>query len=95
MLHLQLAAGAADSIAWYVGGGVGINNYEPNCNQNIMKTCGNDEPYAWDVFVGFLFNDDFGVELDYRNLGRAEWVYHSDKLNDVGAKGMNLSLMPF
>lgn len=90
------AADAADGMSpWYVGGGVGINNYEPNCDQKTMKTCGKDDPYAWDVFAGFLFNDYFGVELGYRDLGRAEWVDYSDKLNDVGAKGMNLGLVAF
>lgn len=93
---LPFAASAADGMSpWYVGGGVGINNYEPNCDQKTMKTCGDDDPYAWDVFAGFLFNDYFGVELGYRDLGRAEWVDYSNKLNDVGARGMNLGLVAF
>ncbi|WP_299802175.1 OmpA family protein [uncultured Shewanella sp.] len=93
---LPLAASAADGMSpWYVGGGVGINNYEPNCDQKTMKSCGKDDPYAWDVFAGYLFNDYFGAELGYRDLGRAEWVDYSNKLNDVGAKGMNLGLVAF
>lgn len=95
---LPFAAHAADTdgmSAWYIGGGLGINNYEPNCDQKTMKTCGKDDPYAWDVFAGFLFNDYFGVELGYRDLGRAEWVDYSNNLNDVGAKGMNLGLVAF
>ncbi|WOT04303.1 OmpA family protein [Shewanella youngdeokensis] len=93
---LPFAASAADGMSpWYVGGGVGINDYEPNCDQKTMKTCGADDPYAWDVFAGFLFNDYFGVELGYRDLGRAEWVDYANKLNDVGAKGMSLGLVGF
>ncbi|GIU27253.1 OmpA family protein [Shewanella sp. MBTL60-007] len=93
---LPFAANAADGMSpWYVGGGVGINNYEPNCDQKTMKSCGDDDPYAWDVFAGYLLNDHFGVELGYRDLGRAEWVDYSNKLNDVGAKGMNLGLVAF
>ena len=93
---LPFAATAADGMSpWYVGGGVGINNYEPNCDQKTMKTCGEDDPYAWDVFAGYLFNDYFGAEVGYRDLGRAEWVDYSNKLNDVGAKGMNLGLVAF
>ncbi len=80
---------------WYVGGGVGINNYEPNCDQKTMKVCGEDSPYAWDVFAGYLFNDYFGVELGYRDLGRAEWIDYANALNDVGAKGTSLGLVAF
>lgn len=93
---LPLTAIAADEMTpWYVGGGVGVNNYEPNCDQKTMKKCGEDEPYAWDIFAGYLFNDYFGVELGYRQLGRAEWVDYSNKLNDVGAKGMSLGGVGF
>jgi len=90
------AANAADGMSpWYVGSGVGINNYEPNCDQKTMKKCGEDAPYAWDVFAGYLFNDYFGAELGYRDLGRAEWVDYSNKLNDVGTKGTSLGLVAF
>lgn len=93
---LPFAAHAAQELTpWYVGGGLGVNNYEPNCDQKTMKTCGEDDPYAWDVFGGYLFNDYFGVELGYRDLGRAEWVDYANKLNDAGAKGMTLGLVGF
>ncbi len=91
---LPLAANATQELSpWYVGGGVGINNYEPNCDQKTMKSCGTDDPYAWDLFGGYLFSDNFGVELGYRDLGRAEWVDYGNKLNDVGAKGMTLGVV--
>ena len=93
---LPFAASAAEGMTpWYVGGGLGVNNYEQNCDQKTMKVCGEDDPYAWDVFGGYLFNDYFGVELGYRDLGRAEWTDYSNKLNDVGARGMNLGLVAF
>ncbi|MCG9711335.1 outer membrane beta-barrel protein [Shewanella insulae] len=93
---LPFAANAAQELTpWYVGGGLGVNNYEPNCDQKTMKQCGEDDPYAWDVFGGYLFNDYFGVELGYRDLGRAEWVDYANKMNDVGARGMTLGLVGF
>ncbi|ARD21590.1 Outer membrane porin F precursor [Shewanella sp. P1-14-1] len=93
---LPFAASAEQELTpWYVGGGLGVNNYEPNCDQKTMKVCGEDDPYAWDVFGGYLFNDYFGVELGYRDLGRAEWTDYSNKRNDVGARGMALGLVGF
>ena len=93
---LPFAANAAQELTpWYVGGGLGVNNYEPNCDMKTMKSCGKDDPYAWDVFGGYLFNDYFGVELGYRDLGRAEWVDYANKMNDVGAKGLSLGVVGF
>ncbi|MCL1068280.1 OmpA family protein [Shewanella olleyana] len=93
---LPFAASAEQELTpWYVGGGLGVNNYEPNCDQKTMKVCGEDDPYAWDVFGGYLFNDYIGVELGYRDLGRAEWTDYSNKRNDVGARGMTLGLAAF
>lgn len=93
---LPFAANAAQELTpWYVGGGLGVNNYEPNCDMKTMKVCGEDDPYAWDVFGGYLFNDYFGVELGYRDLGRAEWVDYSNKMNDVGVTGVSLGVVGF
>ncbi|MGX9462430.1 OmpA family protein [Shewanella sp. A14] len=93
---LPFAASAAQELTpWYVGGGLGVNNYEPSCDQKTMKVCGEDDPYAWDVFGGYLFNDYFGIELGYRDLGRAEWTDYSNKRNDVGTKGVTLGLVGF
>ncbi|WP_394392005.1 OmpA family protein [Shewanella woodyi] len=93
---LPFAANAAQELTpWYVGGGVGVNDYEPSCDLKTMKVCGKDDPYAWDVFGGYLFNDYFGVELGYRDLGRGEWTDYANKRNDVGAKGMTLGLVGF
>jgi OmpA-OmpF porin, OOP family len=91
---LPFAASAAEELTpWYVGGGVGVNNYEPSCDLKTMKTCGKDDPYAWDVFGGYMFNDYFGIEMGYRDLGRAEWTDYSNKSHDVGARGMSLGLV--
>ncbi len=93
---LPFAANAAQDLTpWYIGGGIGVNNYEPNCDMKTMKSCDKDDPYAWDVFGGYLFNDYFGVELGYRDLGRTTWVDYENKLNDVGAKGMSLGVVGF
>jgi len=93
---LPFAASAAQELTpWYVGGGLGVNNYEPNCDQKTMKVCGEDDPYAWDVFGGYLFNEYVGIELGYRDLGRAEWTDYSNKRNDVGVRGMSLGFVGF
>jgi OOP family OmpA-OmpF porin len=93
---LPFAASAAQELTpWYVGGGLGVNNYKPNCDQKTMKVCGEDDPYAWDVFGGYLFNEYIGIELGYRDLGRAEWTDYSNKSNDVGARGMSLGFVGF
>jgi OOP family OmpA-OmpF porin len=93
---LPFAAGAAEGLTpWYVGTGVGVNNYEPNCDLKTMKTCGKDDPYAWDVHGGYLFNENFGIELGYVDLGRAEWTDYNDKSYDVGATGVSLGLVGF
>lgn len=93
---LPFAASAAEELTpWYIGAGLGVNNYQPNCDQKTMKECGEDDPYAWDVFGGYLFNEFVGVELGYRDLGRAQWTDYSDKRNDVGASGVSLGLVGF
>ncbi|MFQ6370253.1 OmpA family protein [Shewanella sp. YIC-542] len=94
-LPLTAAATEQELTPWYVGAGVGINNYQPNCDQKTMKTCGDDDPYAWDVFGGYMFNDYFGVELGYRNLGRAQWTDYNDIQNDAGVRGATLGLVGF
>ncbi|MBB1269228.1 OmpA family protein [Shewanella sp. SR44-3] len=91
---LPFAASAAEELTpWYVGTGVGVNNYEPSCDLKTMKTCGKDDPYAWDVFGGYMFNEYFGLELGYRDLGRADWTDYSNKSHDVGARGASLGLV--
>ncbi|MEO3682711.1 outer membrane beta-barrel protein [Shewanella vesiculosa] len=93
---LPFAASAAQELTpWYVGGGLGVNNYEPNCDQKTMKVCGEDDPYAWDVFGGYLFNEYIGIELGYRDLGRAEWTNYDNKSYDVGATGVSLGVVGF
>ncbi|ABE56011.1 OmpA/MotB [Shewanella denitrificans OS217] len=91
---LPFSASADEGLTpWYVGTGVGINNYEPNCDLMTMKTCSKDDPYAWDVHGGYLFNENFGIELGYLDLGRAEWTDYSNKSHDVGARGLSLGLV--
>ncbi|MCB2381890.1 OmpA family protein [Shewanella baltica] len=91
---LPFTVSAAQELTpWYIGGGLGVNNYEPNCDLKTTKVCGEDDPYAWDIFAGYMFNDYFGIELGYRNLGRAEWTDYSNKLNDLGVKGTTLGLV--
>ncbi|WP_299492213.1 OmpA family protein [uncultured Shewanella sp.] len=86
---LPFAAHADDGMTpWYIGAGIGINDYEPQCDMKTMASCGEDDPYAWDVFAGFLFNDYVGIEVGYRDLGRSEFTDYSGNLNDVGVHGV-------
>lgn len=86
---LPLAASASQELSpWYVGAGVGVNDYEHIATQN-----GEDNPYAWDVFAGYMFNDYFGVEIGYRDLGNAEWTDAATIHNDAGIKGGTLGLV--
>lgn len=44
---LPLAASASQELTpWYVGAGLGVNNYE-----HIATDNGDDNPYAWDIFA--------------------------------------------
>ncbi|MGL6123017.1 MAG: OmpA family protein [Shewanella sp.] len=85
---LPLAASAAQDLTpWYVGAGLGVNDYEHVATQN-----GQDDPYAWDVFAGYMFNDYFGAEIGFRDLGNADWDYAGIS-NDAGVKGATLGLV--
>ncbi|MCL1113224.1 MULTISPECIES: OmpA family protein [Shewanella] len=91
---LPLAATAAEQLTpWYVGGGLGVNNYQHNCDDAL--TCGEDDPYAWDVFGGYLFNEYMGIELGYRDLGNADWTGSDNNMYDVGAAGVSLGVVGF
>lgn len=85
---LPLAASASQELTpWYVGAGLGVNNYEHIATQN-----GDDNPYAWDIFAGYMFNDYFGAEIGYRDLGNADWTI-SGISNDADVKGATLGLV--
>lgn len=85
---LPLAASASQELTpWYVGAGLGVNNYE-----HIATDNGDDNPYAWDIFAGYMFNDYFGAEIGYRDLGSADWTTGGIS-NDAGVKGATLGLV--
>ncbi|MCH1928579.1 OmpA family protein [Shewanella sp. A25] len=85
---LPLAASASQELTpWYVGAGLGVNNYEHVATMN-----GDDNPYAWDVFAGYMFNDYFGAEIGYRDLGSADWDFGPIH-NDMDVKGATLGLV--
>jgi len=85
---LPLAASASQELTpWYVGAGLGVNNYE-----HIATDNGDDNPYAWDIFAGYMFNDYFGAEIGYRDLGSADWTYAGIS-NDADVKGATLGLV--
>ena len=85
---LPFAAMASEELSpWYVGGGLGVNNYEPSNN-----TTEDDDPFAWDVFAGYMFNDYFGAEIGYRDLGDTDWMSGTSKY-DTGVAGSTLGLI--
>ncbi|MCS6125188.1 OmpA family protein [Shewanella baltica] len=85
---LPFTVSAAQELTpWYVGAGLGVNNYEHIATQN-----GQDDPYAWDVFAGYMFNDYFGAEIGFRDLGNADWT-SAGISNDAGVKGSTLGLV--
>jgi len=85
---LPFTVSAAQELTpWYVGAGLGVNNYEHIATQN-----GQDDPYAWDVFAGYMFNDYFGAEIGFRDLGNADWTAAGFS-NDAGVKGGTLGLV--
>lgn len=76
---------------WYIGAGVGVNDYEHNYSirENI-----DDDPAAWEVFVGYQLSDFYSLEVGYRDLGRATWRdWVTNDHNDAGAKGLSLSML--
>ncbi|MCU8020423.1 MULTISPECIES: OmpA family protein [unclassified Shewanella] len=85
---LPLAASASQELTpWYVGAGLGVNNYEHVATQN-----GEDSPYGWDVFAGYMFNDYFGAEIGFRDLGNTDWNAAGIS-NDASVKGSTLGLV--
>ncbi|MGI2066477.1 OmpA family protein [Shewanella sp. MF08487] len=85
---LPFAASASQELTpWYVGAGLGVNNYEHVATQN-----GSDDPFAWDIFAGYMFNDYFGAEIGFRDLGNADWTAAGIS-NDADVKGTTLGLV--
>ncbi|SUI59621.1 OmpA family protein [Shewanella morhuae] len=85
---LPFAASASQELTpWYVGAGLGVNNYEHVATQN-----GSDDPFAWDIFAGYMFNDYFGAEIGFRDLGNADWN-DAGISNDADVKGSTLGLV--
>ncbi|MCL2913368.1 OmpA family protein [Shewanella corallii] len=93
LIPASLAANAKDDDGlspWYIGAGVGVNDYEYNFPDKINQE---DDPYAWEAFVGYQMSEHYAFEVGYRNLGRATWVDWSNNQNDAGARGLSLSLV--
>lgn len=72
LLTLSLCGGAlASDDAWYVGGGIGRSQLEPDPNgtQSVVSESGSA---GFKVYVGKDIGERFGVEGYYANLGQAE-----------------------
>lgn len=78
---------------WYVGIGAGQNNFGPNCENSKMATCGSDDPFAWEFFSGYSFNEYLAVEIGYRQLGHADWVDYGNNHNDISVKGGTIGVV--
>ncbi|MGI2257757.1 OmpA family protein [Shewanella sp. GXUN23E] len=93
LLPVVTAANAKDDDGlspWYIGAGIGVNDYEYNFPDKINQ---DDNPTAWEGFVGYQLSDFYAFEVGYRNLGKAQWVDWSNVQNDAGARGLTFSLV--
>ena len=69
---LPFTVSAAQELTpWYVGG-LGVNNYEHICDlkPKMVKMTHMHGMYS----QGYMFNDYFGAEIGFRNLGNADWT---------------------
>lgn len=93
---LPAAAYADDSLSpWYVGAGAGQTNFGPNCEMTKMQICGDDEPFAYEAFGGYMINDYLSLELGWRHLGHSTWIDYDNVANDVGVKGFTLGVVGY
>ncbi|WP_299492754.1 OmpA family protein [uncultured Shewanella sp.] len=80
---------------WYIGVGAGINDYKSQCDKNIISPC-DDTSYGWELFTGYQLNQYIGIELGYRDLGKAYWTDNNGEVNDYGkinTKGVTLGVV--
>jgi len=70
----------------YVGLSGGQSNYDLRSGTGGFAF--DDSDTAWKLYSGGYFNQNFGVELGYINMGKAERIGGSTK-----AQGLNLSLV--
>lgn len=70
----------------YVGINLGRPEYDNDCG--VTGFACNDPNLSGRIYTGGLFNDNFGLELAYLNMGRAERAGGTTR-----AEGLNLSLI--
>ncbi|MCL1123004.1 OmpA family protein [Shewanella surugensis] len=96
---ISFAASADSELSpWYVGAGLGINDYQNQCAKSVTTSCDDNTPYGWELFTGFMFNQYIGIELGYRDLSKANWTNFNGEVNDYGSidtKGTTLGLVGY
>lgn len=71
----------------YLGASIGQAEYDDTCN--ALFSCDDDDT-GWKLFVGRQINKNFGLELDYVNLGEASAKLGGIKLT-TEAQGVTFS----
>ncbi|TKB56074.1 outer membrane beta-barrel protein [Ferrimonas aestuarii] len=70
---------------WYLGVGLGQNDWQGVCpDTGTGDLSCDDNDFAWDIFGGYRFNPNVGLELGYVDLGEADW---SDQLSSRNTDG--------
>jgi OOP family OmpA-OmpF porin len=60
----------AQETHWYVGASAGQAKYKGACNGSPVSC--KDHDTAWKLFGGYQFNQNFGAEVGYTDLGKAK-----------------------
>ncbi|WP_298441039.1 OmpA family protein [uncultured Ferrimonas sp.] len=93
---LLLAAPAlANEVAnpWYAGLGLGHANWQGICPDNGQApTDCDDKDFAVDLFGGYRFSDNIGVELGFTDLGESSWEDLSNR-RQAEATGVRLAMV--
>ncbi|QIZ77960.1 OmpA family protein [Ferrimonas lipolytica] len=94
LLLLAVPAMATNDInPWYAGVGLGHANWQGVCpDTGVGSTDCDDTDFAFDLFGGYRFNQNFGLELGYVDLGESDW---NDDINrrQSNANGVRLGLI--
>jgi OOP family OmpA-OmpF porin len=89
----QQPTGIRSAPAWYVGAGAGVSWYDLEAaDRNViptLTTSGFDSTgFGWKVFGGYRFNNYFGLEGSYADLGNSsggvKYAVHSYNIAGVG-----------
>lgn len=91
---LATAAQAQMSMSgFYAGAGVGQARYKDAC-EGFPGSC-DDKDTAWKIFAGYQFNENFGAELGYVDLGTAKGTTSVAFLGVPAGSTVNIDVKTF